>query len=137
MILDIISNIVFSIVIAALVIYVIKLRIDKKRVSKVLENLAVDYMIVREELEKTVAAKENKGVEQTEGFLKFISDSRDWAFNYIEEVQEGLKKFSDVAGPTLKYINTYGQSVVTPHDEAIKKISEAYEELEKLLPADI
>jgi hypothetical protein len=135
--LDIISNVVSSVVIAALIIYVIILRREKHNARTVLTNITIDYMLLKDELQKTISAKEDQSIEQTDGFLKFISDSREWAFNYIEEVQSGLEKFTDTVGPTLKYLNTYGQAVTTPHDEAIKKITEAYKELEKLLPKDI
>jgi hypothetical protein len=32
----------------------------------------------------------NKNVENTEGFLKFVTQSRDWAFEYIENVQNSI-----------------------------------------------
>jgi hypothetical protein len=74
-----------------------------------------------------------------EDFLKFVSDSRDWAYQYIEEVQSGLKLFIDEVGPQVEHYDKYGPSVdgmVAPHDFALKKISKAYKELKKLLPDD-
>jgi len=77
--------------------------------------------------------------ESNEAFLKFVSDSRDWAYQYIEEVQSGLKLFIDEAGPQIEYYDKYGSAVdgmISPHDFALKKISGAYKELKKLLPDD-
>ena len=74
-----------------------------------------------------------------EDFLKFVSDSRDWAYQYIEEVQSGLKLFIDEVGPQIEYYDKYGSAVdgmISPHDFALKKISGAYKELKKLLPND-
>jgi len=74
-----------------------------------------------------------------EDFLKFISDSRDWAFDYIEEVQNGLSKFIKEVEPDIEYYDKYGTAVegmVSPHDKALKKISEEFKELKKLLPKD-
>jgi hypothetical protein len=74
-----------------------------------------------------------------EDFLKFVSDSRDWAYQYIEEVQSGLKLFIDEVGPQIEYYDKYGSAVdgmISPHDFALKKISGAYKELKKLLPDD-
>jgi hypothetical protein len=34
-------------------------------------------------------------IEQTDGFVKFLSESRDWAFNYIEDVQSSIKSLKD------------------------------------------
>lgn len=74
-----------------------------------------------------------------EDFLKFVSDSRDWAYQYIEEVQSGLKSFIDKVGPQIDHYDHYGAAVdgiVAPHDFALKKISLEFKELKKLLPED-
>lgn len=134
--LDLISNIILSIAIAVLAGYVFKLQRNKKRMLNAITSITLDNLILKDELEKSRAETQDKSIDQSDGFLKFISESRDWAFKYIEEVQDGLKKFSATVGPTIKYLNTYGTTVITPHDDSIKKISEAYVELEKLLPQD-
>lgn len=134
--LDLMSNIILSVVIAALAGYTFKLRRDKKRVLKAVTKLTLDNFILKAELEKAQQAAQDKDIEQTDGFLKFVSDSRDWAFKYIEDVQEGLKKFTNTVGPTIKYLNTYGTTVETPHDQSLKIISDAFKELETLLPQD-
>ena len=74
-----------------------------------------------------------------EDFLKFVSDSRDWAYQYIEEVQNGLKSFIDEVSPQIEYYDKYGAAVdgmVAPHDFALKKISSEFNKLKKLLPED-
>ena len=40
-----------------------------------------------------------------ESFIKFLSDSRDWAFQYIEEVQTGLRSFIEEVEPDIIYYN--------------------------------
>jgi hypothetical protein len=74
-----------------------------------------------------------------ENFIKFLSDSRDWAFDYIEEVQKGLSDFIEEVEPHIEYYNAYGAAVegmVSPHDKALKKISQEFEKLKSLLPED-
>ena len=74
-----------------------------------------------------------------EDFLKFISDSRDWAYQYIEDVQAGLKLFIDEVGPQIEYYDKYGAAVdgmMPPHDFAMKKISSEFKKLKSLLPED-
>jgi len=134
--LDLIAEIALSVVIAALVIYIIKLKISRKRLANSLITSSTKETILLAELEKAIAAREEKSVEQTDGFLEFISKSRDWAYEYIEEVQTGLKKFIDEAGPEIKYSKTYGSVVGNPLSPSIDKISEAFEELEALMPRD-
>jgi hypothetical protein len=45
----------------------------------------------RLKLAEQIANKDDKKIEQTDGFVRFISQSRDWAFEYIEKVQESIK----------------------------------------------
>lgn len=74
-----------------------------------------------------------------ENFIKFLSDSRDWAFEYIEEVQKGLGKFIKEVEPELGYYNRFGsvvEGMIAPHDKALKKISKEFQELKKLLPEE-
>ncbi len=72
-----------------------------------------------------------------ENFIKFLSDSRDWAFGYIEEVQSGLTKFVSDIEPEINYFKEYGDiASMQPNYYSLKKITEAYEELLKLLPKE-
>ncbi len=81
--------------------------------------------------EKTDKEKAN------EDFLKFVSDSRDWAYEYIEDVQIKLKIFIDEIEPEISYFDEYGLvGDAYPHYHSMKKISQAYKELTKLLPED-
>jgi hypothetical protein len=82
---------------------------------------------------------ENKTDEEksNEAFLKFVSDSRDWAYQYIDDVQESLNKFITDIEPEIAYFDEYGEvGSAYPHYHSMKKISGAYKELKKLLPED-
>ena len=82
---------------------------------------------------------ENKTDEEksNEAFLKFVSDSRDWAYQYIDNVQESLNKFITDIEPEIAYFDEYGEvGSAYPHYHSMKKISGAYKELKKLLPED-
>ena len=85
------------------------------------------------ELEKRLANREEIA---NESYVKFLNDSRDWAYNYIEDVQAKLADFSNKVEPQLNYFNTYGTAVQGPHIILVKEISEAYEELKAVLPED-
>lgn len=73
-----------------------------------------------------------------ESFVKFLSDSRDWAFQYIEDVQGGLAEFIDSVDADIEHFDQYGDVISTTRPDywAIKRISEAYKKLKKLLPED-
>lgn len=70
-----------------------------------------------------------------EDFLKFVSDSRDWAFEYIEEFQTELNNFVKEVGPLVEYFDKYGDKMsMGPNFDAMTKVSGAYKNLIKLLP---
>jgi len=73
---------------------------------------------------------------EKEAFTKFLEQSRDWAFQYIEDVQTGINNFVEVAGPPIEYFDRYGDAIWTPLTEGMEKISVAYKDLKKLIPDD-
>jgi hypothetical protein len=106
-------------------------------VSKGFAQLFIAY----DTLKETIDGKATKTEEDIhkENFIKFLSDSRDWAFDYIEDVQKGLSKFIKEVEPQLEYYNQYGvviEGITPPHDFALKKISKEFQELKKLLPEE-
>ena len=86
--------------------------------------------------------KLNNKLSQIEGnenqaFVKFLSDSREWAFQYIENVQQTLTKFNEVYSKELRYIRTYGSVMLDKTLSSIfEKIDEAYKDVKKLLPEE-
>lgn len=97
-------------------------------------NLTASIITILLENAKNSKESDDKNLNTNDGFVKFLSDSRDWAFAYIEEVQSILNKFVDEVGPEIEYYRTFGQAVESPHTETLDKISRAYTELEKVLP---
>ena len=73
-----------------------------------------------------------------ESFIKFLSDSRDWAYTYIEDIQEGLANFVNDVEPEISHFDEYGEalSMSRPDYDSMKNISRAYKELKKLLPIE-
>lgn len=112
-----------------------------KTVSEGFAKLIMTHTSMIEEVrEGRIPVQSNQDEDiHKENFIKFLSDSRDWAFDYIEEVQSGLKHFIEEVGPEIEYYNKYGVAVegmVAPHDKALKKISQEFSNLKKLLPED-
>lgn len=74
-----------------------------------------------------------------ENFIKFLSDSREWAYDYIQNVQDSIKKFIEEVEPEINYYDQYGialEGMIAPHNKALKKISVEFKELKKLLPEE-
>ena len=110
-----------------------------KTVSEGFANLFIAYNTLREAADSSSNYNKTDDDIHKENFIKFLSDSREWAFGYIEEVQKGLKKFIEEVEPQLEYYNQYGsvvEGMIPPHDFALKKISKEFDDLKKLLPED-
>jgi hypothetical protein len=130
----IIFVIVFA-VIAILAYATIAFGIKNKKLSVELLQERLDRVAITSKLNQEIESRQSASIEKSDGFIKFLSDSRDWAFSYIESVQESLAEFERVVGPTLKYHKTYGQVLgPTVQTEQLDKIVLAYEELQKLMP---
>jgi hypothetical protein len=72
-----------------------------------------------------------------ENFIKFLSDSREWAYDYIENVQNGIEGFIKKVEPSIKHFNEYGSVVEgSPHYGSMKIISSEFEKLKTLLPEE-
>lgn len=106
--------------------------VTKNLAGKVIQ-LTIDKKIILDNIEEKPL---ENNIEQTEGFVKFLSESREWAFEYIETVQSGLNKFVEQAGPRLEYFDKYGRVTTSPHIEGLEDILAAYRELQKLLPEE-
>lgn len=111
--------IIYLVVIGALAVLAIFLSIKIVKLGRMNAQLKVDLNIYFEKLVEMMDSQDSQAVEETQGFLKFVSDSRDKAFEYIEDVQQALLAY-DIA------LNT---------DDA-KIINEAYKKLISFLPKD-
>jgi hypothetical protein len=137
MIIELIAFSVFIVLFFTILSYSYVLARKKKKLLSIITQLEIDKRILSEKLSEALVLKESQSdVEQSEGFLKFVSESRDWAFKYIEDVQAAIKQFKEKAGPEIDYGNRYGQLIGISHLPGFAKISEAYEELLKVMPDD-
>jgi len=110
----------------------IKIIIMKNYVAELNLRVALTEQKIKDQFENDPGLIEN-----TEGFLRFISESRDWAFKYIENVQFVLNKFIKDIEPEINYFKEYGDlGSMAPNYYSMKKITGEYEELKKLLPED-
>lgn len=112
------------------------LSIKMLRLRKKIKTLSIAYS----KINKIIESQKNLSDDDIhkENFIKFLSDSRDWAFKYIEDVQSGLNKFVSNVDPLIEYFDYYGDtlSINRPDYDSMKTISTSYKELKKLLPEE-
>jgi hypothetical protein len=98
----------------------------------------VEKAVVLDKLAEAMKELETKAIEESDGFLKFVSDSREWAFKYIEDLQSALEEFDKAVGPQFKYAETYASlDSESPSKDILRKISKEYSKLRQMLPNDM
>lgn len=114
------------------VLLTLKIIILRKRIL----TLAMSLVKVQDVFNSTKEQESDNDVHK-ENFIKFLSDSRDWAYEYIEEVQTSISLFVSEVEPEIAYFDEYGLvGDAYPHYHSMKKISKAYKDLKKLLPEE-
>jgi hypothetical protein len=111
--------------------YIITILMKNIEQSAMIEQLKIDNSAYAKKFSELVEEKQRLELVQTDGFVSFVSKSRDWAFTYIEEVQSTLNKFVETVGPTMEYYDKFGRIDENP---PMNKIFDAYSELIKVLP---
>lgn len=134
---EFVSFSIFIILFFTLVFKNIQMRIKLSSVAENILRTQLEKSIIAEKLLNESAKNITKNDPSSDAFLKFVSDSRDWAYQYIDDVQSTLNKFITDIEPEILYFDTYGDLMsAEPNYNSMKKISGAYKELKKLLPED-
>lgn len=130
-IIEILIGVAVSALIGLLLFYSISTRYRNKKLQNELLQLSIDKTAISNKFSQVISNKTVKDIEEKDGFIKFLSDSRESAFEYIETTQAGLVRYKTVMGPI---VNTY--KAAESKTDTMKQIIESYDELMKLLPED-
>jgi hypothetical protein len=93
-ILEVIIGSALIVLVGVLAVLNVRLVIRSKKIAANVIQLTLDNVILQDSLAKLSQEYENLNLQESDGFVKFLSDSRAWAFKYIEDVQETIKDLS-------------------------------------------
>ena len=68
-----------------------RLTMKAGKLNQELQQSALDNLVYLRQIGELIEQQQKLEVSQTDGFLTFVSNSRDWAFTYIEDVQESIQ----------------------------------------------
>jgi phospholipid N-methyltransferase len=68
--------------------------LKNKKLQQISIKLAFEKFTLSKRLESVMAENESAKLEKDEGFIRFLSQSRESAFKYIEEVQEAIDSYA-------------------------------------------
>lgn len=129
-VLSLIAFFIFMFTFVGLIFNLIKMRNQSIK----LKLQIIDLIQRNEILKKSLNSKDNNDIEKTEGFLNFVTQSRDWAFEYIEDVQRVVNKVLSDTESTVEYHNKFSSMEIEPYGQQISTLVTAIEELKFLLP---
>lgn len=84
--------VLMSIIVFALAVTTIMFRKKYNKMIGVVTQLVIDKEALLNKIDKIVLENSK---EANEGFIKFLSDSREAAFTYIEDVQKSIQSYLD------------------------------------------
>ena len=87
---EMIIFIVFIVGFFLLIVDDIRLRFKNYKLNTEVQQFVNNYMVLNQKLEEMAKQQDAKKLEDNDGFVKFLSESRDWAFQYIEDVQKSI-----------------------------------------------
>jgi hypothetical protein len=110
---------------------IIKTKIKNNELLEKLLEANIDKALIANRLETELIKSPNSEQPEQEGFINFLNQSRDWAFEYIELVQSKIKEFEKEIDPIIKNVES--------HNDVDFKVStlqmiESSRNLIKLLP---
>jgi hypothetical protein len=79
-------------------------------------NVLLAELFIKNRALEELNSQANSGINMSddtlhkENFIKFLSDSRDWAFEYIEKSQQTIKEVSDEL--RIKGLDTYSEKLL-------------------------
>jgi hypothetical protein len=128
---DIAAGIIAVVILGTLAFEVIRVKILNRGLFKKTVQAELDLLAVSDKLNKVIL---EHNAEKTDGFLKFMSESRDKAFGYIEDVQAAIQLFEEELGPIVKHYKKTGKPVSRKQSETLDKIEKIYDILIDLIP---
>jgi hypothetical protein len=137
---DVILFVLLTASVVTLSIYSISITRRKNKMSKFLIEILLDNQTLRDALEElrqqnTDLLNIDQG-DQTDGFIRFLEETRESAYTYIEKVQGELAAFDKVIRNDINKINADKKLSEKEMEVILKRFSKAVSKIENILPQE-
>lgn len=122
---------IFLIFVTLLSISTIKTKIKNVELLEKFLESSIEKALIAEKLESELLKNSKTVSSDEQGFVNFLSQSRDWAFEYIESVQATIKDFQS---EVLPIIDGLEKEDIEDFKLSTIKMAESSKKLIKLLP---
>lgn len=123
------SIIIISSMLAAAIYLLVTLKIRNKEIFQLLVQSELDKKSLVDFIDKHKLEED-----ANDGFVKFLSESRDAAFKYIEDVQAAINSFSKVFDVVATNVELKEDTPINTKE--LEKATEAYRTLMSQLPKE-
>jgi predicted nucleic-acid-binding protein len=106
------------------------------KMNQAFKKLFISHESLQDFIAKNNVEFKNDSDIHKENFIKFLSDSRDWAYQYIEDVQKSIDSIVEKTADTVKYHKDFGLLAIEPYATQLNTLVDAIEELKTLLPKE-
>jgi hypothetical protein len=106
------------------------------KMNQAFKKLFISHESLQDFITKNNVEFKNDSDIHKENFIKFLSDSRDWAYQYIEDVQKSIDSIVEKTADTVKYHKDFGSLAIEPYATQLNTLVDAVEELKTLLPKE-
>lgn len=134
-IVDVLVTFVFISLIIILFYKNLKLTYEKTELMESIIKAHMEKSILSDYIDEKITNLDTKNDKDNEGFLKFISESREHAFKYIEESQVTIKDFIRFLDNNVEYLKS-NQPKDLKYKTIIKSLENYAGKLKNLLPKD-
>jgi hypothetical protein len=133
---NIISIIAFTLAGSFALAYLFSL-IKINKINKSFTKLIISHKSLQHFVDNNNIEFKNEDDIHKENFIKFLSDSRDWSFSYIEDVQTKINKMIIDLKPDVEYFEKFGLLYDEhPSHQMLTNFVKSYKELQDLLPKE-
>ena len=133
---NIISIIAFTLAGSFAFAYLFSL-IKLNKINKSFTKLIISHKSLQQFIDSNNIEFKNEDDIHKENFIKFLSDSRDWSFSYIEDVQTKINKMIIDLKPDVEYFEKFGLLYDEhPSHQMLTNFVKSYKELQDLLPKE-
>lgn len=134
-----VANVVLSFILISSIIFLfyknLKLSYKNTELMEIIIKSYLENSILSSHIETKISNPETENKKDDEGFLKFISESREHAFKYIEESQKVIKDFVRYIDNNIEYLKS-DQPKDLKYKTVIRGIENYSNKLKNLLPKD-
>lgn len=131
---DLIVFIIAVLAILGLGFYAIKLKISQRRALEAILQLMSDVDALTGELSEAKTEVQRLSSSSDDGFVKFLSESRAWAYEYIEYVQKEIQEIVFTFDSEQKLLGDTKSLRKSDLEYVLERATQHFDRLKAILP---